>query len=267
MRVFKIIVMVLLCAPLCMATNALAEKASPIPKVTDEFRFSLTPYVWVPSVNGTVDYNNTKVAEISMSGNKVLSNLSVGAMFDGEVHYGRWGVMGNATFAKLSASSTKANMIEQGVTVDAKTDAWLGIYTVAGTYTAYASPSLFVDVLAGARFLNLNTKTNLDASVAQIGYNKDTTLYSQFSATTPVGGVQGRVRIGETNFFVPYYLDAGGSNAVAKFTSQQILGVGYTFDIADVLLVYNNLYYNMRKDSVSAYVNMGGPAIAATFRF
>lgn len=240
---------------------ALADEVSPIPKVGEGFRFAITPYVWVPSVHGTVDYDNTQIATASMSGNTIVKNLDTGFMLDGEIHYGRWGIMGNATFAKLKMPNTQANLPAQGTTATAQTDIWMGIYTAAGTYTAYASDQFYLDVLAGARFLHLNSKTNLSEPAAQ------STLFSGLSSTDAVGGVQGRIRLGESRFFVPYYVDAGGGSAIAKFTSQQILGVGYSFKLADVLLVYNNLYYNFNKNNYSAYVDMGGPAIAATFRF
>lgn len=238
-----------------------ADEVSPIPKITDGFRFAITPYVWVPSVNGTVDYDNTQIATASMSGSTIVKNLDTGFMLDGEIHYGRWGILGNATFAKLKMPNTQANLPAQGTTATSQTDIWMGIYTAAGTYTAYTSDQFYLDVLAGARFLHLNSKTNLSEPAAQ------TTLFSGLSSTDAVGGVQGRIRLGESRFFVPYYLDAGGGSALAKFTSQQILGVGYSFKLADVLLVYNNLYYNFNKNNYSAYVDMGGPAIAATFRF
>ncbi len=240
---------------------ASAGDVAPLPKVGDGFRFAITPYVWVPSVNGTVDYDNTQIATASMSGNTIVKNLDTGFMLDGEIHYGRWGIMGNATFAKIKMPNTQANLPAQGTTATSQTDIWMGIYTAAGTYTAYTSEQFYLDVLAGARFLHLNTKTNLSEPAAQ------STLFSGLSSTDAVGGVQGRIRLGDSRFFVPYYLDAGGGSALAKFTSQQILGVGYSFKLADVLLVYNNLYYNFNKNNYSAYVDMGGPAIAATFRF
>jgi hypothetical protein len=240
---------------------ASAEEVAPLPKVGEGFRFAITPYVWVPSVHGTVDYDNTQIATASMSGSTIVKNLDTGFMLDGEIHYGRWGILGNATFAKLKMPNTQANLPAQGTTATAQTDIWMGIYTAAGTYTAYSSEQFYLDVLAGARFLHLNSKTNLSEPAAQ------STLFSGLSSTDAVGGVQGRIRIGESRFFVPYYVDAGGGSAIAKFTSQQILGVGYSFKLADVLLVYNNLYYNFNKNNYSAYVDMGGPAIAATFRF
>lgn len=265
-KTFKILILFMLTTALPI-NAVLAEEASPIPVVTDEFRYSLTPYLWFSSVNGVLDYKNTPVADTSLNANKILSNLAVGGMFEGEIHYNNWGVMGNAIYAKLSNGGSKSYLRDNAVTVDSKSDAWLGIYTAAGTYTAYASKSIYLDVLAGARFFNMNTKVQLDSSVNRLAYNHDTTLYSSTSATDAIAGVKGRVRLGESKFYVPYYVDAGGGSAIAKFTTQELLGIGYAFNYADVSLVYNNLYYSMSNNNKSSYVNMSGPMIAATFRF
>ncbi len=255
------------CIALTQATNCLAENASPIPEISDGFRFSITPYLWMAGLSGNVDYANGKSVHSDLNANKVLSNLSVGFMADGEIHYGRFGIMGNAIFAKLSHSGSKSYLKDDALTVNSTTDAWMGIYTAAGTYTAYVDPNWYVDVLAGARFLNLNSKTQLDLSINPINYSGGKTLYSQLSSTDAIGGFKGRYRLAESNFYIPFYVDAGGGSSTAKFTSQQALGVGYAFSYADISLVYNNLYYSLSNDKTSSYVNMSGPAIAATFRF
>lgn len=218
-------------------------------------------------ISGNVDYANEKSVHTHLNANKVLSNLSVGGMLDGEVHYGRFGVMGNGIFAKLTNSGSKSFLRDNALTVDSTTDAWMGIYTAAGTYTAYVDPKWYVDLLAGARFLNLNSKTQLAGTINPIDYSRDKTLYSQLNSTDAIAGFKGRYRLSESNFYIPFYLDAGGSSSTAKFTSQQMLGIGYTFSYADITLAYNNLYYSLSNDKVSSYVNMSGPAIAATFRF
>jgi hypothetical protein len=233
-----------------------------MPKVTDGFRAALTPYLWMPGVSGPVDYKNTQIGELHMSNSQVLDSLSMGAMMEGHVSYNRWGLYGNAVFAKLRPKGTTSALPEGG-TVNAHSDLWLGVYAVAGTYTAYSSNSVYLDVLAGARFLNLNTKTTLDASVARA----DKTNYTQYNSTDAIGGVMGRVRIGDTKFFVPFYVDAGAGSPYSKFSSHQYLGIGYTHKNIDMVLVYNNLYYKINKDNISAKLDMGGPALATTFRF
>lgn len=244
-----------------------AEGVNPIPAVTEGFRFAVTPYLWAPGLTGNVDYENVQRVHTHLDSNKVLSNLSVGGMLDGEVHYGNWGLMGNGVFAKLSNNGSKSYLKDHALTVDSSSDAWLGIYTVAGTYTAYASKSTYIDALAGVRFLNLNSKISLDASVANTPYQYGKTLYSSVHASDAIAGVKGRFRLGESSFYVPFYLDAGGGSAISKFTSQQTLGIGYAFEAVDLTLVWNNLYYSLSNDKVSSYINMTGPAVAATFRF
>lgn len=250
-----------------MVPTVAADK-SPIPTISDEVSFVLTPYIWAAGITGDADVNNVQRVHSHISSDKVLSNLAAGWMLDGEIHYGRWGVYGNGVYAKLSHLGSTSR-VKDGMTLDvnSNTDAWLGIYTAAGTYSAYVSKSLYLDVLGGVRFLQLNAKVQLGASIANTPYQGDKTLYSSLSTSDAVGGVKGRYRLGETSWYIPFYLDAGGGSAVAKFTSQQALGIGYDFKEFDVGLYYNNIYYSLSNGNVSSYINMTGPAVAATFRF
>lgn len=263
----KRILLPILLGTLCATTRVAAESTSPMVEVSDSFRYSLTPYLWAAGITGNVDYNNGKHTHAHLSSNTVLNNLAMGGMLDAEVHYGRFGLMGNAVYAKLSNSGSKSYLHREQITVDSNSDSWMGIYTVAGSYTAYADPKLYLDIIAGARFLNLNAKVQLDASLANTPLSVEKTLYSSTSVTDAIGGIKGRLRIGETSYFVPFYLDAGGSSSMAKFTSQQMLGIGYAFKDADILLAYNNLYYSFRSDQATSYLNLSGPMIGATFRF
>lgn len=258
----------LLVGMLLPLAGANAQDISPIPVVTDGFRFLVTPYLWAAGITGNIDYNNVQRVHSHISSEKVLNNLAAAAMLDGEVHYGRWGLMGNGAFAKLSNAASNSH-VKDGlpVNLNSNTDAWLGVYTLAGTYTAYVNESVFFDALVGVRFLNLNGKIQLDASIANTPYQGDKTLYSSLHTSDAVAGVKGRFRLGESSWYVPFYLDAGGGSAISKFTSQQALGIGYAFKDVDLALYYNNLYYSLSNGAVSSYVNMTGPALAATFRF
>ena len=248
--------------------QALAADKSPIPTIADELSFVVTPYLWAAGVTGNVDVNNEQRVHTTMGFDKVLQNLAAAAMGDGEVHYGRWGVYGNAVYTKLVHEQSNSKGVDGlDLNVNSTADAWLGIYTVAGTYTAFTGKSFHLDVLAGARFLNLNAKVQLDASVQNTPYQGSKTLYSKLHTTDAIGGVKGRFRLGESSWYIPFYLDAGGGSSVAKLTSQQALGIGYAFKDADVGLFYNNIYYSLSGGNVSSYVNMTGPAVAATFRF
>ena len=255
-------------AGMLLIAPSLAADKSPIPTISDEVSFVVTPYLWAAGLTGNVDVNNTQRVHTTMGFDKVLQNLAAAAMGDGEVHYGRWGIYGNAVYTKLVHEQSNSKGVDGlNLNVNSTADAWLGIYTVAGTYTAYASKSAYLDVLAGARFLNLNAKVQLDASVQNTPYQGDKTYYSSLRTSDAVAGVKGRIRLGESSWYVPFYLDAGGGSSVAKLTSQQAIGIGYAFKDADVGLFYNNIYYSLSSGNISSYINMTGPAVAATFRF
>lgn len=248
-------------------SHAFATEAAPLPTATEGFRYAITPYLWFLGMNGKVDYNNVQRVDTKIDTNQLLSTFDIGGMLEGEVHYGRWGIAGNGIYSKSSSLGSKSYLRDQALTVGSNTTSWIGIYTVAGTYTAVSTPSIYLDAIAGTRFLNLNSKTGLNTSVANTSYVGDRTLYSTITATDAIGGFKGRVRISDSNFYVPFYVDAGGGSSVAKLTTQQILGIGYAFSQVDISLVYSNLYYSLSKNQVSSYLNMSGPALAATFRF
>jgi hypothetical protein len=72
------------------------ETLSPIPNISDQWRFEVTPYAWLPTIGSTLSYNDRYVTTASLDANKVLSSLKSGAMIAGEAHYGNWG--GNGGF-------------------------------------------------------------------------------------------------------------------------------------------------------------------------
>lgn len=241
MKITQIILLII-----CLLANsnqAYASDTAPLPSATDGLRYVITPYLWFLGMNGKVDYNNVQRVDTKIDTNKLLSTFDIGGMLEGEVHYGRWGVAGNGIYSKSSSLSSKSYLKDQALTVGSNTTSWIGIYTVAGTYTAVSSPYIYIDTLAGARFLNLNSKVALNASVTNTPYTGDKTLYSTVSATDAIGGVKGRVRVSESNFYVPFYVDAGGgqfyseiNNAANTWNRLCLQASGYLTGIQQPLL-------------------------------
>jgi hypothetical protein len=73
------------------------------------------------------------------------------------------------------------------------------------------------------------------------------------------------VRLGESRWYLPYYLDVGaGSSAL---TWQSFLGVAYAFKWGDAVLGYRRLYYDQSGDKLLQNFRFDGPSFGATFRF
>ena len=93
-------------ASCCMIGMASANTDNPIPKVADQWRFEVTPYLWAPGIKGTIGLDNGLAKSADFSTSNVLSNLKSGGMVSAEAHYGRWGIMGDLVSATLQNSGS-----------------------------------------------------------------------------------------------------------------------------------------------------------------
>ena len=130
-------------------------------------------------------------------------------------------------------------------------------------------PNYQMDVLAGARMLNLGTdlKWNLPA-ISAMPPLLDASGKSDVSDTLWDGivGLRGRAEFGDDNkWFMPYYFDIGTGDS--DLTWQAMAGVGYSFGWGDVLGVWRYMDYEMSIQGPDPERRLQRPAIGATFHF
>lgn len=246
-----------------VGTTAAAETLNPVPVVQENvWRGSLTPYLWLTNVGGAVNYGDTTIGKVNLDAGTLLSHLNFAAMIEGEVHYGRWGLMMDAVYSELSNNQSRATA--RGRQLDSSTTLKMGIYDIAATYTLYSSSDLYLDGLVGARVFTQDASTNVSATgllPSGLSENKSMTL------TDAIVGVKGRVRLGDSDWFIPYYVDIGAGSSQTNVTSQAYLGVGKSFSWGDLSLIAKNVYYQMKQQGVTTDLDLYGVALAATFRF
>ena len=255
----------LLIGVLAFTSMAYAQSdASPVPKVSDEWRFSITPYIWTPGINGTLYYNNTALGSSNLSSSNILSKLSAAGMITGEAHKGNWGAM--ADFMYVQFKNTSSTAVGQ---TDLGSNSTLAgsILTGAATYTLVQNSSVYLDGLIGARGLSLTASSNMNVPLTRV--NATLTRNPSVTATTtdPIIGLKGRVRIADSTWFVPYYGDIGGGGGSTTSTWQAMVGVGKQFSWGDIALVYRALYYDMHNGGLMQNTTMAGPALGVTFIF
>ncbi len=237
------------------------DKPVAVPQVTNEWRGSISPYLWGVNVNGSLYYDQSKLGTVSMGAGQLLQDLNVGGMLFAELHKGHFGVMADLFYAKMTLN--KSSVVRQ-MDLGSKTTAETGVYTLAGTYTLHNTNNSYVDALAGIRVLSLNTRTNI--SIGDTPYNAVAKMSSTIA--DPVVGVKGRFRIADTDYFVPFYLDVGGGSSNTEVTSQQLLGIGKAYSWGEATLAVKNLYYKQKSQSnATVDLNMYGVLVGATFRF
>ena len=237
------------------------DKPVAVPQVANEWRGSISPYLWGVNVNGSLYYDQSKLGTVSMGTGQLLQDLNVGGMLFAELHKGHFGVMADLFYAKMTLN--KSSVVRQ-VDLGSKTTLETGVYTLAGTYTLHNTNNSYVDALAGVRVLSLNTRT--DISIGDTPYNAVAKMSSTIA--DPIVGVKGRFRIADTDYFVPFYVDVGGGSSNTEVTSQQLLGIGKAYGWGEATLAFKNLYYKQKiQSNASADLNMYGVIVGATFRF
>jgi len=254
--------------------SAAADKVDPY---DGGWHFTLTPYLWLPNINGSIDgrvlgsaigdfRTSTKIGP-----NDYLQNLKFGAMVTGEVRKGDWSVFTDIIYIDFGDQRSRVRNITglegrslASIDRNATTSLTTTVWTLAGTRTLVNKPMGNLDLLAGFRYLDVATELKLNIRGTDGRINASTRSSRDLTEWDGIVGVKGRVRLGEGRWYMPYYLDVGTGSS--NWTWQALLGVGYAFDWGDINLSVRSLSYDFNgKNDVD--LRMTGPTLGATFRW
>ncbi len=247
------------------------DELTPIPKVSNEWRFEITPYLWTPGITSTLFFKDQYLNTANMSSSNVLGNLKSGGMISAEAHYGSWGIMGDLVSATLQSTSTTGVMVPTRigaipVSLSSTSTLQQSILTSAATYTVFNNQNAYVDALVGVRAIAATATVGLVLSVGNQSMNAGDS--KSISTLDPIVGIKGRYRIADSTWYLPFYADVGGGGGKTNVTWQAALGVGKTFaKWVDVSLTYRELYYDMTGDNLLQKTTFKGPQLSATFNF
>jgi hypothetical protein len=249
---------------------------------SDSWKFSLMPYLWLPTIETNLNFGPVAASrlesEISVAPSDWLPALKMAGLLAGEARYGKWSIAGDYVYMNLGSTGSHTNTNNFGPgpvrIVDAGSDTSLKttIWSVVGGYSVVSTPAASVDVIAGVRYLSLKATTdwNLNADVTGPNGNsvilpRSGSIRKSANATIGIVGAKGRVKLGESNWFVPFYIDVGGGDSVT--TWQAAAGVGYAFSWGDVRLDYRYMSFDQNGDKLIQDLDMGGLALGVNFVF
>jgi hypothetical protein len=248
-----------------MGASYAAEDLSPIPAVSDAWRFEITPYVWGSGIKGTLGLDNGLAKSTQLSTSQVLGDLKSGGMIAAEAHNGKWGVMSDLVSATLQKSGAASVTTAYGpANIADKVTLQQTVLTGAATYTIANNKDAYVDALLGVRAIYATATVNLSVT----GTPDKASVSKTTSTVDPIIGAKGRYRIADSTWYVPFYGDIGSGGGTTNLTWQAMAGVGKTFNsLIDASLTYRALYYDMKDGGVMQKTTMLGPQIAVTFKF
>ena len=269
----------------CVAVSgaALAENSS------DEWQFQITPYLWLPTIDGTLNYDlppgGGGSPDISVGPTDWLELLNFGALVAASARKGRFSIFTDFAYLSMTRNGDGRVVSVEGtvpggftsipvsanLTLNTRTDMDGLVWTLAAGYTVKQTKTSSVDVFAGARLFSVDFSSSWELTAAittpggqqllaaQGGIGSDTDLWDG------IVGVRGHFAFGDGNWSVPYYFDIGAGSS--DLTWNAMAGLSRTFGWGDLMFVYRHLAYDEDADGLMQSFSFSGPAFGAAFRF
>ena len=270
-------------AALCVATGALLPtlahaQAAPSGGLAEKWIFTATIYGWVPAIDGTAIFPGDRGStNIHASMNELLSHLRMTFQGTLDAHNGRWGMFTDIFYADVGGVKSHERDFSIGdvgipatATADLNLDIKATIWTLAGEYRIVSDSAWTVDVLAGARMLQLKPTLgySITGDIGPIVLPGGRSGSKQASATDWDGivGLKGRYLFGDDRkWFAPFYADVGTGQS--DLTWQLAGGIGYNFDWGSAFAMWRSLDYNFKSGEPLADTTFNGPLLGVAFRW
>ena len=225
-----------------MTTTA---QAAPLSKaddgISDEFEFIAAPYLMFANLSG--DFAIGQVGgPIDVGFGTIFDNLDFAFAADLEARKGRWGVVVNGQYMKLSASS---DIQTPGPILQPILDASMAMFLL-DSFVTWRTPleAGWVDVFAGIRYTDFKTTLEFDPGLP---LNPGLGAMHRVHPTwvSPIIGVRAAINLSE-KWYVLLRGDIGGFGAGSDFTWSFNGGFGYSvsksFDITLTFRYINDDY-------------------------
>lgn len=271
----------------CAQQPSSAGQASPAPG----WEFNLAPYLWFPTVSMSLQYNLPPAlggrlpTDASVGPGEVYGHFDFGGMFSADARNGRFSVLTDLVGGRFSGVTNAANIksidffgrspipISRSQQISTGTTLRVVIWTLAGGYTVLQRDWGNIDLIAGLRYLAVDSTTDFNLALRVSGPRGNGATFGGIGSISAspgiwngIGGIRGRIRLGDNKLFIPYYFDigAGGSQLTWQISS----GLGYQFNKwGAVSVTYRYLTFHQGGRSDVDSLTFKGPILMANFRF
>jgi len=179
---------------------------------------------------------------------------------------------GQVNIKSIDFFSQPSLPISRSLQTSTGTTLGISVWTLAGGYTVLQGTWGNLDLLGGLRLLAVNATTDFSLDFTVTGPRGNGATFGGVGGVSGsqdiwngIGGFRGRIRLGETGLFVPYYFDIGAGGS--QLTWQIASGLGYHMKWADLSATYRYLSWQQGGNAVVKHMSLGGPILMVTFTF
>jgi len=269
----------------------LASVANPaaVQAADNDWQFSLTPYLWLPTIDGRLKYDlppGSGDPTIGVGPTDWFELLNFAALVNGSARKGRFSITSDFVYLSMSRiedgrvisvedpgtpSAGFRIPVGAGLTLDTSTDLDGTQWSIDVGYALFQNDRSHMDVFVGARYFSVDVSTRWSLESEVLGPDGDPILDAEGSASSEtelwdaIVGVRGRYGIGESKWFLPYSLDIGTGDSETSINA--IAALGYGFGWGDLMFGYRHLEYDEGADNLLQEFSFSGPFMGAAFRF
>jgi hypothetical protein len=233
-----------------LASSASATAAEP----KDEWEVGLEVYLWGAAMGvETVD------GDINVPFNKLLDNLEMGFMSTVSARKQKFLMFADVIYLDVSKKKKNSGEID-GTPIDgsAKLELTGWISTFGGGYALISDAQNSLEMVVGARYLNLDTTFTLNVDEQKKVFDLGGSVWDG------IIGLNGRNDFSEKWYF-DYYADVGTGDS--DLTWQALAGFGYKLSKADLVFGYRYLDWSFDDNSGLEDLNISGVYAGAKWTF
>jgi hypothetical protein len=272
-----------------ITASALCASATLVPagaaaQAADAWKYDGIIYLYLPTISGKTNFQGPPAgtggsgsnSDVGVDAEKILDSLKFAFMGTLEASNGRWGALTDVIYMDVGSSKSGTRdltvggaELPAGVNGNAHYDLKGLAWTLGGTWRMVSKPDSTMDLLAGARMLDITQKLeweftgNLGPIPTPGRAGNREVKAKNWDA---IVGVKGRVAVGDGGkWYVPYYLDVGTGDS--DLTWQGVVGLGYEFKWGGLVATWRYLDYKMKSGKAVENLNFNGPMVGAVFHW
>ena len=218
----------------------------------DDWSFLVAPYIWFAGLKGDLSvFPDAPATRINISPSDALNGTEASFMLMLEAKKRRQGLLLDIFYS---------DVLQENQTISSTSLNWKasvkGTMVTAGyTYEIYSTPHAVVDIIGGLRYWQVDTKLVLTTGLDPLA---ESSVRNSKSWVDPLAGVKGKVRLGDSRFYLACFLGAGGAsggsdsfydlttNVGYQFTDTIIASIGYR--LFDVDYKNDSLVYDVKQE-------------------
>lgn len=204
---------------MCLAGVVRAQSAAPADPSTassEEWEITVTPYVFLPRLKGTIGVVG-ETAEVNASFSDIFRNLDFAAMGTFEARKRNLVLLVDGMYMSLSGQKITPRPFFSDIDVEVKEI----IVTPQVGYRAVRTERGSIDLMAGARIWHVNTHLTFQPNILPL-----VDVEGSRNWVDPIVGARGTATLSPRTFVMGEF-DAGGFGVGSDFTGQVFGGFGF----------------------------------------